>query len=75
MVGKDRKPHFLFLRLLSERGQQWLDDNVFNGETLTFGSAVVCEARDVEAILQGASAAGLAGSIVNGKRFSPPLDS
>jgi hypothetical protein len=54
--------HFsLFLiRPCSETGQRWLDDNVGNADTLTFGNAVVCEPRYVEAILQGAIAAGLA---------------
>ena len=53
--------HFsLFLiRPCSETGQQWLDENVGNEETLTFGNAVVCEPRYVEAILQGATADGL----------------
>ena len=51
----------LFLiRPCSETGQHWLDDNVGNEETLTFGGAVVCEGRYVEAILQGAIEAGLA---------------
>jgi hypothetical protein len=54
--------HFsLFLiRPLSEIGQQWLDANVGDENTLTFGGAVVCEPRYVEAILQGATEAGLA---------------
>ena len=53
--------HFsLFLiRPLSPAGQQFLDDNVGNEDTLTFGNAVVCEPRYVEAILHGAIAAGL----------------
>jgi hypothetical protein len=54
--------HFsLFLiRPLSPAGQQFLGDNVGNEDTLTFGNAVVCEPRYVEAILQGATEAGLA---------------
>jgi hypothetical protein len=53
--------HFsLFLiRPCSEIGQQWLDANVGDENTLTFGNAVVCEPRYVEAILQGAIDAGL----------------
>jgi hypothetical protein len=50
----------LFLiRPVSFTGQSWLDENVGNESTLTFGNAVVCEPRYVEAILQGAIAAGL----------------
>jgi hypothetical protein len=50
----------LFLiRPVSFTGQSWLDENVGNEDTLTFGNAVVCEPRYVEAILQGAIAAGL----------------
>jgi hypothetical protein len=53
--------HFsLFLiRPCSEIGQQWLDENVGNESTLTFGNAVVCEPRYVESILLGAIVAGL----------------
>ncbi len=51
----------LFLiRPVSESGQQWLDDNVGDENTLTFGGAVVCEPRYVEAIYFGAKEAGLA---------------
>jgi hypothetical protein len=50
----------LFLiRPVSSTGQSWLDANVGEQETLTFGNAVVCEPRYVEAIIQGAVAAGL----------------
>jgi hypothetical protein len=50
----------LFLtRPVSFTGQSWLDENVGNESTLTLGNAVVCEPRYVEAILQGAIAAGL----------------
>ncbi len=54
--------HFsLFLiRPLSENGKQWLDENVGDENTLTFGGAVVCEPRYVEAIAKGAVEAGLA---------------
>jgi hypothetical protein len=45
---------------VSFTGQSWLDANVGGDDTLTFGNAVVCEPRYVEAILQGAIAAGLA---------------
>jgi hypothetical protein len=51
----------LFLiRPLSESGQQWLDENVGDENTLTFGGAIVCEPRYVEAIFLGAKEAGLA---------------
>jgi hypothetical protein len=50
----------LFLiRAVSFTGKSWLDKNVGDEDTLTFGTAVVCEPRYVEAILQGAIAAGL----------------
>ncbi len=50
----------LFLiRPVSFTGQSWLDENVDNEDTLTFGNAVVCEPRYVESILRGAIAAGL----------------
>jgi len=50
----------LFLiRPCSEAGQQWLDENVGDESTLTFGNAVVCEPRYVESILRGAIEAGL----------------
>jgi len=51
----------LFLiRPLSQSGQQWLDENVGDENTLTFGGAVVCEPRYVEAIYFGAKQDGLA---------------
>ena len=51
----------LFLiRPLSESGQQWLDENVGDENTLTFGGAVVCEPRYVEPIYFGAKQEGLA---------------
>ena len=51
----------LFLiRPLSESGQQWLDENLGDDNTLTFGGAIVCEPRYVEAIYHGAVDAGLA---------------
>ena len=54
----------LFLiRPLSQIGQHWLDENVGDENTLTFGGAVVCEPRYVEGIFLGASAAGLAVSL------------
>jgi hypothetical protein len=54
--------HFsLFLiRCVSMTGQAWLDEYVGDENTLTFGGAVVCEPRFVEAIMQGAVEAGLA---------------
>jgi hypothetical protein len=51
----------LFLiRPVSDSGKQWLDENVGDENTLTFGGAIVCEPRYVEAIAQGAVEAGLA---------------
>jgi len=54
--------HFsLFLiRPVSPAGQAWLDENVGDENTQTFGGAVVCEPRYVEAIAHGAVEAGLA---------------
>jgi len=54
--------HFsLFLiRPISPAGQIWLDENVGDENTLTFGGAVVCEPRYVEAIVLGAQREGLA---------------
>ena len=54
--------HFsLFLiRPVSPIGQLWLDENVGDENTLTFGGAVVCEPRYVKAIYFGAKQAGLA---------------
>jgi len=51
----------LFLiRPVSKSGQQWLDENVGDENTLMFGGAIVCEPRYVEAIAHGAIEAGLA---------------
>ncbi len=51
----------LFLiRPISTTGKQWLDENVGDENTLTFGGAVVCEPRYVEAIFLGAQSDGLA---------------
>jgi hypothetical protein len=47
------------IRPLSPSGKAWLDENVGDSETLTFGGAVVCECRFVEDILRGAVEAGL----------------
>jgi hypothetical protein len=54
--------HFsLFLiRPVSPAGQTWLDENVGDENTQTFGGALVCEPRYVEPIMQGAIEAGLA---------------
>lgn len=54
--------HFsLFLiRPISKIGQQWLDEKVGDENTPTFGGAVVCEPRYVEAIYFGAKQSGLA---------------
>ena len=53
--------HFsLFLiRPLTSAGQTFLDEQVGDSETLTFGGAVVCEPRYVEAIYRGAIESGL----------------
>jgi hypothetical protein len=53
--------HFsiFLIRPVSPAGQSWLDENVGDSETLTFGGAVVCESRYVEAIYRGAVADGL----------------
>jgi hypothetical protein len=51
----------LFLiRPVSPTGQSWLDENVGDENTLTFGGAIVCEPRYVEAIFLGAQSDGLA---------------
>ena len=54
--------HFsvFLIRPISPIGKQWLDENVGDENTLTFGGAVVCEPRYVEAIMHGAIEAGLA---------------
>jgi hypothetical protein len=54
--------HFsLFLiRPVSPAGQAWLDENVGDENTQTFGGAVVCEPRYVESIYLGAQSDGLA---------------
>jgi hypothetical protein len=53
--------HFsiFLIRPLSSAGQSWLDENVGNDETLTWGGAVVCEPRYVGPIYRGAIDAGL----------------
>ena len=54
--------HFsiFLIRPVSPAGQAWLDENVGDENTLTFGDAVVCEPRYVEAIFFGAQSDGLA---------------
>jgi hypothetical protein len=47
------------IRPASPAGQTWLKENVGDSETLTFGGAVVCEPRYVEAIYHGAIESGL----------------
>ncbi|PYX69051.1 MAG: hypothetical protein DMG78_23200 [Acidobacteria bacterium] len=50
----------LFLiRPVSQAGKTWLDENVGDENTLTFGGAVVCEPRYIENIFLGATADGL----------------
>src|SRR6266478_1207848 len=53
--------HFsvFLIRPVSPAGQSWLDENVGDENTLTFGGAVVCEPRYVEAIVLGAQSDGL----------------
>ena len=48
------------IRPVSPAGKSWLDENVGDENTLTFGGAVVCEPRYVEQIYFGAKQAGLA---------------
>ena len=51
----------LFLiRPVSSAGQSWLDENVGDENTLTFGDAVVCEPRFAPDVYRGAIEAGLA---------------
>jgi hypothetical protein len=50
----------LFLiRPTSPAGKIWLEENVGDSETQTWGGAIVCEPRFVENILRGALAEGL----------------
>lgn len=66
--GVERKVDLLFenhlsiflIRPISPAGQSWLDENVGDENTLTFGGAVVCEPRYVKAIYFGAKQDGLA---------------
>ena len=51
--------NLVLIRPVSLAGQSWLDENVGDSETLTFGGAVVCEPRYVEPIYRGAVADGL----------------
>jgi hypothetical protein len=44
---------------LSVVGKQWLDENVKDESTHTFGDAVVCESRFVDSIYHGAISEGL----------------
>ena len=65
--GRKKKIDILFenhlsvflIRPISPAGQSWLDENVGDSETLTFGGAIVCEPRYVEAIYHGAVQDGL----------------
>lgn len=50
----------VLIRPVSPVGQAWLDENVGDENTLTFGDAVVCEPRCVQAIVLGAQSDGLA---------------
>jgi hypothetical protein len=58
LVFENHSSLFL-IRPVSPSGQNWLDENVGNEETLTFGNAVVCEGRYVEDIFRGATSDGL----------------
>jgi hypothetical protein len=53
--------HFsvFLIRPVSPAGQSWLDENVGDSETMTFGGAIVCEPRYVDAIYHGAVRTGL----------------
>jgi hypothetical protein len=53
--------HFsiFLIRPVSPAGQSWLNENVGDSETFTFGGAVVCEPRYVETIYRAAIADGL----------------
>jgi hypothetical protein len=59
IIFEDHGSLFL-LRPVSPIGQSWLDENVGDENTLTFGGAIVCEPRYVEPIYFGAVQAGLA---------------
>jgi hypothetical protein len=47
------------IRPVSPAGQNFLDENVGDENTLTFGGAIVCEPRYIEAIWRGAIDGGL----------------
>jgi hypothetical protein len=47
------------LRPVSPAGQTWVDENVGDEDTLTFGGAIVCEPRYVLDVCRGAVDAGL----------------
>jgi len=53
--------HFsiFLIRPISPAGQAFLDEHVGDCDTLTFGGAVVCEPRYVEAIYRGCIESGL----------------
>jgi hypothetical protein len=60
-VDLEFENHFsLFLiRPVSSAGQRFLDENVGDENSLTFGDAIVCEPRYVESIWHGAISDGL----------------
>jgi hypothetical protein len=47
------------IRPLSQAGQDWLDENVGDENTQTFGGAIVCEPRYVLDVCRGAVDSGL----------------
>jgi hypothetical protein len=53
--------HFsiFLIRPVSPAGKTWLDENVGDEETQTWGGAIVCEPRYIDAIAYGAIQAGL----------------
>ena len=50
---------FFLIRAVSPAGQNFLDEKVGGSEIQTWGGAVVCEPRYVEAVYRGALAEGL----------------
>jgi hypothetical protein len=47
------------IRPMTRAGQQWLEENVGDDDTIYFGNAVVCEPRYVGAIIDGAKQVGM----------------
>lgn len=49
----------VLIRAASPTGKTWLNENVGDDNTITFGGAIVCEPRYVRDIFRGAVASGL----------------